>query len=107
MSDDTGDITLHKIDKRLRDVEVWLKLHEREHESVDEKINSAAKHSLETDSKCLEISAYLDERKLMRQRQQNLLADVKKWVVIMMLGWMIMLFADGMRQRVLAWLTQS
>ena len=107
MDDDSGDVSVHRLDKRVRDIELWIKLHERDHLSWNQKLDNAAAHSLETDKQCAEIQAYLDDRKKVRDRQANLLADVKRLIVFAILGLMWLVFSDGAKVRVSQWLTPS
>ena len=104
MSDDTGD--LHGVDKRLREVEVWQRLHARDHLSIEEKLNNAAEQGIKAEKQCAEIQVYLDERKTIRQRQANLLADLKRLILIGLVTWIFVALADGVRLRALEWLTR-
>jgi hypothetical protein len=104
--DDSGDVSVHRLDKRMREIELWQKLHERDHLSWNQKLDNFAAH-IETDKQCSEIQAYLDDRKKVRDRQSNLLADVKRLIVFAILGLMWLVFSDGAKVRVSQWLTPN
>jgi hypothetical protein len=101
---DTNDTRLldrlHNLETRITVLEGWKV-------SLKGDIESLAKHSIEVDEKCSEIQVYLDERKSVRDRQATLLQDIKKWLAILIAGWLLLVFLDGAKISVLEWLQPS
>ena len=91
---------VQKLETRLTVLEGWRA-------SLKNDLDTWAKHSLEVDDKCQEIQEYLNERKAERDRHKTLLFDLKKWFVILVAGWMLMTFLDGVKIGAIEWLKSS
>lgn len=98
---DTDDV---KLGERLARIEARLAVLEGWRVSLKNDLDNAAQHTIEVDSKCREIQEYLDERKATRAKQATLVHDIKKWLAILILGWVLMAFLDGAKIGIVEWL---
>jgi len=101
---DTTDLQIlervQKLETRVTVLEGWRA-------SLKNDLQNVATHSIEVDKKCSEIQEYLDQRRDERKRLQSLVYDLKKWFMVLVVGWALMTFLDGARQGILEWLKTS
>ena len=101
---DTGDL---RILDRVQTLEIKVSVLEGWRTSLKQDLENVAKHSLEVDEKCEKMQEYLDNRKKASERQSTLIQDIKKWLVILVAGWFLMVFLDGAKLSVNEWLKPS
>lgn len=91
---------LARLDARLTVLEGWRA-------SLKNDLDNAAKHTLEVDKQCQEIQLYLEERRKEQDQKDTLIYDIKKWLAILIIGWVLVAFFDGAKVKFKEWLIQS